>query len=230
MYENNQLQFILTSEDRIMMQNEDTYEYQYFLKDHLGNTRITMNQNGTILQEDAYYPFGMNIAGLSYSDAIPENKYKYNGKRCTERSRSELEGEFGLDWYDYGARFYDAAIGRFMTQDRFAEKYLSMTPYQYGANNPIRYIDINGDSLWISYQGNNILYENGNLYNADGSSYTGAGVKKDKDGNVKTKKDGSVKLKYGFLSQTVSALNIIGGTESGGEWLGKCNLQKIILQ
>ena len=221
MYENNQLQFILTSEGRIMMQNEDTYEYQYFLKDHLGNTRITLSQNGTVLQEDAYYPFGMSIAGLSYSDASPENRYKYNGKRCTERSRSELEDEFGLDWYDYGARFYDAAIGRFMTQDRFAEKYLSMTPYQYGANNPIRYIDINGDSLWISYQGNNILYENGNLYNADGSSYTGAGVKKDKDGNVKTKKDGSVKLKYGFLSQTVSALNIIGGTESGGEWLGE---------
>ncbi len=40
-YENNQLQFILTSEGRIMMQNNGTYEYQYFLKDHLGNTRIT---------------------------------------------------------------------------------------------------------------------------------------------------------------------------------------------
>jgi len=43
---------------------------------------------------------------------------------------------------------YDPAIGRFHTQDRFAEKYLSMTPYQYGANNPISYIDISGDSIW----------------------------------------------------------------------------------
>ena len=72
MYENNQLQFILTSEGRIMMQNEDTYEYQYFLKDHLGNTRITLSQNGTVLQEDTYYPFGMNIAGLSSANSSPE--------------------------------------------------------------------------------------------------------------------------------------------------------------
>jgi RHS repeat-associated protein len=40
-----------------------------------------------------------------------------------------------LNWYDYGARHYDAALGRFTTNDRFAEKYHSMSPYQYGANN-----------------------------------------------------------------------------------------------
>ncbi len=199
------------SEGRIMINNDGSFDYQYYLKDHLGNVRIVFNDEG-LVQQDGYYPFGMLMQGCGGFEAQSDpNKYLYNGK--------ELQDEFGLEWYDYGARFYDPAIGRFMTQDRFAEKYLSMTPYQYGANNPIRYIDINGDSLWISYQGNNILYENGNLYNADGSSYIGAGVKKDKDGNVKTKKDGSVKLKYGFLSKTVSALNTIGGTESGGEWL-----------
>ena len=55
----------------------------------------------------------------------------------------------GLNWYDYGARHYDAALGRFTTNDRFSEKYHSLSPYQYGANNPVNTIDINGDSLLI---------------------------------------------------------------------------------
>ncbi len=145
-----------------MMQNEDTYEYQYFLKDHLGNTRITMNQNGTLLQEDAYYPFGMNIVGLSYSDASPENRYKYNGKRCAERSRSDLEGEFGLEWYDYGARFYDAVLGRFHTVDPLAENYSFQSPFVYAANNPIRFIDFMGMSAGDYYD------QKGNYLGTDG--------------------------------------------------------------
>jgi RHS repeat-associated protein len=48
-----------------------------------------------------------------------------------------LNEDFGLDWYDYGARWYDAAIGRFSTIDRFAEKYSSMSGYGYAAGNPI---------------------------------------------------------------------------------------------
>ena len=54
---------------------------------------------------------------------------------------------WSLNWYDYGARMYNPALGRFTTQDRFAEKYPAMSLYQYGANNPIRNIDVNGDSI-----------------------------------------------------------------------------------
>ena len=54
-----------------------------------------------------------------------------------------------MNWYDYGARHYDAALGRFTTNDRFAEKYYSMSPYQYGANSPVVNIDVNGDSIRI---------------------------------------------------------------------------------
>ena len=85
-----------------------------------------------------------------------------------------------------------------------------MTPYQYGANNPIRFIDVNGDSLWISYKGNDILYENGNLTNRDGTAYAGKGVKTDKNGNTKL---------TGFLKQSVNALNSIGATQEGGALL-----------
>jgi len=132
-----------------MMQNNGTYEYQYFLKDHLGNTRISLSQNGTVLQEDAYYPFGMNIAGLSAANSSPENKYKYNGKRCTERSRSELEDEFGLNWYDYGARFYDPAIARWHVVDPLAEAEFGFSEYSYVLNTPILLIDPDG-MKWIN--------------------------------------------------------------------------------
>jgi hypothetical protein len=54
--------------------------------------------------------------------------------------------------------------GGFHTQDRFAEKYLDFTPYQYAANNPIMFIDVNGDSIWISHRKEKILYESGSLY------------------------------------------------------------------
>lgn len=56
---------------------------------------------------------------------------------------------------------YDPTIGRFFVQDRYAEKYLSFTPYQYGANNPIKYIDNNGDSVWVTSTSNLEDFGNG---------------------------------------------------------------------
>ena len=78
------------------------------------------------------------------------------------------------NWYDYGARFYDPALGRFHTQDRFAEKYYPLTPYQYGANNPINVIDINGDSTYLVMYG--ASYKN---YLSEGGDHdVGGGFKK----------------------------------------------------
>ncbi|MDD4386013.1 MAG: DUF6443 domain-containing protein, partial [Bacteroidales bacterium] len=132
-YVDDELQYLLTHEGRVVVDGS-SYEYQYFLKDHLGNTRITFNESKQIIQEDSYYPYGMNMAGLSHSSGedLP-NKYRYNGK--------ELQDDFGLDWYDYGARFYDAALGRWSVIDNKADKYYSITPYAYAVNNPILFID-----------------------------------------------------------------------------------------
>ena len=114
-----------------------------------------------IKQVDDYYPFGGTFN--SYTSGT-ENLYKYNGK----------EEQKETQWYDYGARMYDPMLGRFFTQDRFAEKYYDFSPYQYAANNPIRYIDVNGDSIWVNYGADQrVLYNDGAFYNEDGSAYEG---------------------------------------------------------
>ena len=132
-YENGVQKLLLTDEGYVTLSDG---KYHYYLKDHQGNNRVVINQSGTVEETNHYYPFGGVFA--SSGNVQP---YKYNGK--------ELDAKKGLNWYDYGARHYDAALGRFTTNDRFAEKYHSLSPYQYGANNPVNTIDINGDSLLI---------------------------------------------------------------------------------
>jgi len=78
------------------------------------------------------------------SDSEPNALEAYNYTTPQNEFTSEFE------WYDYGARFYDPSLGRFFVQDRFTEKYLDFTPYQYAANNPLKYIDINGDSIAVN--------------------------------------------------------------------------------
>jgi len=136
-YENGFLQYILTDEGRIVHHYNGTYQYQYFLKDHLGNTRILFDENGTVLQDNSYYPFGMAIGALCHSENFtPDNKYLYNGK--------EMQDDFGLEWYDYGGRFYDPQLGRWHSIDPLCELNRRWSTYSYAYNNPIRFTDPDG--------------------------------------------------------------------------------------
>ena len=134
-YRDGTLSMILTEEGYITLSGT-TPTYHYYLNDHQGNNRVVLNQSGAVEQVNHYYPFG----GLFGEGVQTENQpYRYNGK--------ELDRELGLDMYDYGARHYDAAIGRWLTVDLLAEKYYSISPYAYVANNPVRFIDPEGMRL-----------------------------------------------------------------------------------
>ena len=137
-YENGIAKTLLTEAGFVSLNDN---KYHYYLQDHQGNNRVVASQDGVVEEVNHYYPFGGIFA--STSSVQP---YKYNGK--------DLDRKGGLDWYDYGARMYDATLGRFMKTDRFSEKYVSLSPYQYGANNPVNNIDINGDSIWYTLNDN----------------------------------------------------------------------------
>ena len=124
-YENGVQKLLLTEEGYVTLSDS---KYHYYLKDHQGNNRVVISQSGTVEETNHYYPFGGAFA--STSNVQP---YKYNGK--------ELDSKKGLNWYDYGARHYDAALGRFTTVDPSAENYYSTSPFTYCLNNPLNYID-----------------------------------------------------------------------------------------
>ncbi len=151
-YENGNLAYIITPEGRALPK-ENVYTYEYFLKDHLGNTRVAFDQNGTVLQDNSYYPFGMKMEGLAYvnPEQSSPNKYLYNGK--------EFQEDFKLDWLDYGARMYDPQIGRWHSVDPLAEKSRRWSPYNYCLNNPLLFVDLDGlKPVWNGQYGDDSKY------------------------------------------------------------------------
>ena len=130
-YENGVQKMLLTEEGYVDL-SVTSPAYYYYLKDHQGNNRVVVSSGGTVAEVSHYYPFGGVFA--SSSNVQP---YKYNGK--------ELDTKKGLNWYDYGARHYDATLGRWLAVDPLAEKMYGWSPYAYCFNSPVRYIDPDGE-------------------------------------------------------------------------------------
>ena len=141
-YENGTLKYLLTDEGYVTPADE---KYYYYLTDHLGNNRVVVYQTGNVEEVSHYYPFGGMFAN---SDVQP---YKYNGKEWDEDTK----------WYDYGARNYDAALGRFTTMDPMAEKYYSASPYAYCGGNPVVRVDKEGKIWETIWDIGNVVYDIG---------------------------------------------------------------------
>lgn len=133
-FRDNELERVHFDEGYITLEGNNTQILHYYLKDHQGNVRMVV-ENGPNEQTNEYYPYG----GLTYNSDLTNTvqPYKYNGK--------ELDRIHGLDMYDYGARQYDPNIGRFTQMDPMAEKYYHLSPYAYCGNNPVNFVDPNGE-------------------------------------------------------------------------------------
>ena len=119
-------------------------KYHFYVRDHLGSIRVVVDEDGKVEQKTYYYPFGGIYGNVSAGTDV--QPFKYNGK--------ELDHRHGLDLYDYGARQYDAATGRWTTMDPLAEKYYSVSPYAYCHNNPVNGTDPDGKDDYYDRYGN----------------------------------------------------------------------------
>ncbi len=187
---NTRLQFINHPEGYIEPKDANDlskgFDYIYQYKDHLGNIRLSYSDKDNdghidvlrndidvdgdddnhmeILEEKNYYPFGLQHKGYNNTITGREHPYTFNGK--------EEQEELGLNWHDFGFRNYDASLGRWMNIDNLAQNYYNYSPYTYTANNPIYYIDPDGQQIIIHYQdddGNDQehIYKYGEKYDGD---------------------------------------------------------------
>jgi RHS repeat-associated protein len=142
----------------------------------LGNIRVTIDDDTSVVGYNDYYPFGKQMPERCMNYSYTQDIYKFSGK--------ELDEEYGLDIImeftplnSGGARYYDPAIGRFLTVDPHADSYPSLTPYHYVGNRPISFIDLFGlDTFRVDINSRNIdrtVVENSVnhtyiIYNAEG--------------------------------------------------------------
>ncbi|WP_286492025.1 RHS repeat-associated core domain-containing protein [Empedobacter brevis] len=181
-YKDGVLQFFPTTEGYVnaITAGSVAYNYVYNLTDHLGNVRVSyawddVNSKLKTVNEDHYYPFGLQHkgynkppvditirererveigVGIGNTSGSANYKYRYNGK--------ELQEELNLNLYDYGARNYDPALGRWFNIDPASEISRRNSPYVYALNNPVFFIDPDGmvatppDDIYLNGSGKEI--------------------------------------------------------------------------
>jgi len=155
---NDKLHAYYFDDGRVVYDEKDGPYQEFYLKDHLGNTRariadkngdkkvtIDLNdpENDELMDAVHYYPFGMqwDTPKFDFNDNSLEQtgaktKYTYNGK--------EFQDDLGINMHYYGARMYDAAIARFTSVDPIAEKFAPLSAFNYANNDPIKNIDLHG--------------------------------------------------------------------------------------
>lgn len=231
-YENSTLQFFNHPEGYVSAEN-GAYKYVYNYKDYLGNIRLSYtdaNGNGIIdptneiVKESNYYPFGLEHKGYNGVTSPLGNsvakKMMFGGK--------ELDESFNgtLNMYDFGARNYDPAIGRWTTMDPVT--HWSASPYNAFDNNPVFWADPSGTITVNSIQEAWDATPNGgsSTWNSDGNG--GLCDNCPKEGDTKPEYSAAPRgAVYATGGQSYYHSNSSGGGSNAG-WYSKKAYNKIL--
>ncbi|MEQ8648229.1 MAG: fibronectin type III domain-containing protein [Cyclobacteriaceae bacterium] len=192
------LEWLLSAQDLVIEQAGYVYIYvsyestssQYVFFDNLD---ITISES-PILESSDYYPFGLTFNSYTKPGTTAQ-RYKYNGK--------ELQPDLNLNWHDYGARMYMADLGRWGVVDALSESYYRYSPYNYGLNNPIRFIDPDG---------NGVLDHIRDFGQRVGNLFSGNGFKN--DGQVQQAQYSQATAYYSEVNSAITEGNQLFGTNN----------------
>lgn len=206
-YKNNSLYQISHDEGRII-----DGEYEYNIKDHLGNLRVAFRDSlgiAKISQHYAYGVWGEELTTLSYlKQTWKADNFKFTGKESLQ----------GTGFIDFGARWYDNIVPRFTTIDPLSELSRRFSPTIYGSNNPLRFIDPDGmRAVWNGKYGSESGYndnetgESRSWGQVQGEYYLGGDDKdKGKKGEAQTNNGQQESTTNGFTYGIGDGLNFLG--------------------
>jgi RHS repeat-associated protein len=138
--------YIFFNGSRVARLDKPSSKVHYFLNDHLGTARMIVTQASqtsvTVEQDPDYTPYGVTVGTAS------ADHYRFTGK--------ERDSESGLD--NFGKRYFASSMGRWMspdlvnvTEDRVVNPANTLNKYVYGGNNPLKYIDPDGQDITYFY-------------------------------------------------------------------------------
>jgi RHS repeat-associated protein len=144
-----------TPEGRATYANNN-WQYEFFYSDHLGNARVSFSaegQNLTVNDISDFDPTGISLKGIGIENPT-ENRFKYQNK--------ESLALFGLSSInDFDARYADKTITRFWSVDALSEQMENYSPYNISFNNPLSFIDPDGNEGQEAQESKSFQYSDG---------------------------------------------------------------------